>query len=211
MKSETPFGGIRIPGVLEMIPGGQPGYDYKMILNTYDPRFHHTISIGAFTSGTTSLPIYVEKTLHTTPKAHNVFGRGSLDIPKLVSSLFPAAIPTVTQINLQDNAYRDGEWIVFTPEMLQTFSSGPLTFDNRILATFQPVPTSQVVNSDFGIAASVFNTTGSGIVVHSKRGDFGINFPPFDTIDERIERAATIRKVDEYIEGYDEDYTDDYW
>ena len=210
MKNEFRFPGIRIPGVLELIQAGHPGYDFKMIVNTFDPDFHHTISIGIPTSGSTSLPIYVEKTLHTTPKAHNVFGRGLLDVPKLAGSLFPAAIPTVTQFNLRDSAYQDSQWAVFTPEMLQAISSGPLTLDSSTLASFQPVSTSQVLRSDFSFAASVFNTTGSGLVIHSNSGDFGINFPPFDTIDERIERAATMKEVDEYFEGYDEDYTDDY-
>jgi hypothetical protein len=33
-----------------------------------------------------------------------------------------------------------------------------------------------------------------------------MTFPSFDTLEDRIERAATLRKVDEYIEELDEDY-----
>ncbi len=161
-------------------------------------------------SGARQVPVYVEKTLETRPKAHNVLGRGTIDFQGLVNSLIPAALPTLRKLGPGTRVPPGSEFISFTPELVRWFGSGEITINDDTIAAFQPVSYSELVRNDFALGMPV-GVTESGLVIHTPKDGYSLTFPPLETLEERIERAATLRKVDEMIEGLDDDEVESDW
>jgi len=191
-----------------LIPAGRSGVDFKLILKTPEPGCHYTISVSyPSTSNPWRLPVYAEKTLETRPKAHNVIGRGEINLHTIVETFVPAALPVIKKLGPENTLTSGSEFLVFTPELMGWFGSGQITINEHTLELLRPVSYSELRKNDFAIGMPV-GVTGSGIMLHTGNTDYSMAFPSFDTIEERIERAATLRKVDEYIEGLDEDETE---
>jgi hypothetical protein len=205
------FPRIRIGDEFMLIPAGRSGVDFKLILKTPEPGFHYTIGVSyPSVSNPWQLPIYAEKTLETYPKAHNVIGRGEVNLQKAVESVIPAALPVVKKIDPKNAPAIGSEFLVLTPQLMGWFGSGQITVNERTLGLLQPVSYAEMKRNDFAIGKPV-GVTGSGIVLHTASSDYSITFPPFDTLEERIGRAATLRKVNEYIEALGEDETEIDW
>ncbi len=196
-----------VPGRVKMIPGGRTGVDYKMVISTYEPHYHYTARIGwpSF-PGNLSVPIYFEKTLESLPKAHRVFAEGTIDFGSLISGM-STFMPEIRVLPPESLTSTGGEFIVFNPSLLSTFTSGEVVIDDRLFEMMQPVEAKKVWKEDFAFAAPV-NSTGSGAIIHTPKLDISITFPPLETIEERIERSATISKVDRIIEPDEEEFVD---
>jgi len=204
------FPRIKFGDQFMLIPAGRSGVDFKIVIKTPEPGYHYTVSVAyPSVSNPWQLPIYAEKTLETTPKAHNIIGRGSVNLQKMVESVVPAAFPVVSKVNPETFSHSGEEFIVFTPETIRGFGKGEITLDEQTLGLFQPVSYNDLMSNSFAIGMPI-GVTGSGILLHTTAADYSMTFPSFDTIEEKIERAATLRKVDEYIEARDED-TEDYY
>jgi hypothetical protein len=202
------FPRIKIGDQFMLIPAGRSGVDFKLILKTQEPGYHYTISVSyPSTSNPWQLPIYAEKTLETRPKAHNIIGRGEVNLQRVVEAVVPAALPVVKKLGPENTPTSGSEFLVFTPELMGWFGTGQITINEQSLELFQPVSYSEMKRNEFAIGMPV-GVTGSGIVLHTASSDYSMTFPSFDTLEERIERAATLRKVDEYIEGLDEEETE---
>jgi hypothetical protein len=206
-----PFPRIRIGDQLLLIPAGRSGVDFKLVMKTPEPDYHYTISVSYPSVSTPwQLPIYAEKTLETHPKAHHVIGRGTVNLERVVESIIPSALPTIRKLGPEKGAESGSEFIVFTPQLVEWFGSGEITLDERTLGLFQPVSYTELRKNDFALGMPV-GVTGSGLIIHTVNTDYSMTFPSFDTLEERIERAATLRKVDEYIDALDEDESDNDW
>ena len=202
------FPRIKIADELELIPAGRSGIDFKMIIKTPEVGSHHTVSVGyPQPSNPWKLPFYVEKTLETWPKAHHIIGRGKVNMQSLVNSIVPAGIPVIQKLTPSTEPCPSSKFISFGPQFVQVFTSGQITLTEEMLSLFQPVPYRDLSRENFILAAPV-GVTGSGVVIGTRTDRYSMTFPSLDMIDERIERAAVVRKVDEYIESLDDDYTE---
>jgi hypothetical protein len=203
---------VRFPRIkldeLELIPAGRSGVDFKMIIKTQKACSHHTVSVGyPHPSNPWELPLYAEETLETRPKAHHVIGRGVVNMRSVVDSILPAGLPVIQKLTTKNQPDPSSEFVAFGPQFAQVFTSGRITLTEETFSFFQPVTYSELDHEDFLLAAPV-GVTGSGIIIGNRTDRYSLTFPSFDTIDERLERIAVMRKVDEYIEGLDDDYSE---
>lgn len=87
------------------------------------------------------------------------------------------------------------------------FTSSQITFDENAINRFLPVSYSELRKNDSAIGMQV-GLTESSLVIRTKNGDYSMTFPSIDTLEERIERSATLRKVDEMLDesNYETEY-----
>jgi hypothetical protein len=176
-----------------------------MILTTGEPNVHYTMSMDRprFPDAT-QVDVYVEKTLESHPKAHNILGRGTINFGKMVSDMAPLVRPEIKIIDLDGED--DDRYVVFTPEMLEASTTRGVTIDEGFVRSLRPTSLQAVRSSEFAFAAPV--VTGSGLVIHTSQNDYSMTFPAIRTLEERIERAAVLRKVNEFIDPHDYETVD---
>lgn len=136
-------------------------------------------------------------------------GKGSINLQDVVSSVVGAGLPTI-QVHRPGEARLSGsEFIALTPQLVEWFSSGEINIDETTLNRFHPVSYSELTKYDFAIRMPV-GVTGSGLVFCTPKAEISVTFPPIDTLEERLERAAIFRKVNEFIEPFSDDEIPDY-
>ena len=183
-----------------IVPGGHSGYDMKLIIKTPEPDYHYTLS-ARYPSDQNrwQMPVYFEKTLETHPKAHKIMGRGSVDFNEFVGSLVTVATPTISR--LDRGVLPEGEFVPMTEQLINRFRGGEI--DMKVESSlFKPLPFAEIAKQEFALGFPT--VTGSGLVIHTTTSDYSVTFPPFETLEKRIERSATLHRVEEYIEP-DED------